>query len=95
MTPAAFAVIANAMVKARKENIQMLDRMAAVQTAFLVNVQCGTEQNPCPVNPDQCMAFDWAGTEENTIEEPTMDDTLESIRNKMKNWVAATGGQNG
>lgn len=95
MTPKAFGIYAMAKAKDRRTSKEFIDRVFATQTANLLNAQYGTQDVPTPAKPEQCMAFNWASTEENTIEEnPPMESTLEEIRTKMKGWVAATGGEN-
>ena len=71
----------------------------AAQTARLINVQCGTEADPSPAKPENCMTFDWViNADKITVDdnpEATMREQQERIKATMRNHVAATGGRYG
>jgi len=70
-----------------------MDRLFAVQTARLLNIEGKTLKEGVEVDADSLYAFKWDIPEtEEQEEECDPVSRLEEIRQKMNKWVKATGG---
>ena len=89
MTPAAFSVFADARVKDRHNQLRTQDRLFAALSARLMYMQGRLAEER--IDPETCLSFDW----DDTTPEETTEDVMKTIRERMRGWVARTGGEHG
>lgn len=73
MTPRDFRVLAVAKIAQLKDDQMFRDKLNAYTLARMINMHCGTKENPRPVLPENCMAFQW-GEQKEIISEMTEED---------------------
>jgi hypothetical protein len=76
----------------RRVDLWHLDRLFAVQTARLLNIEGKTLKEGVEIDPDSLYSFKWDIPKE-PEKEPDPMSRLEEIRRKMNKWVKATGGE--
>jgi len=89
MTPAAFSVFADARINDRDKQLRYQDKLFAALSARLMYMQGRVSEER--IDPETCLSFDW----DKTTPEETTEDLMKTIRDKMRGWVAKTGGEHG
>ena len=89
MTPAAFSRFADARINNRDKQLKYQDKLFAALSARLMYMQGRVSEER--VDPETCLSFDW----DEAPPEETTEDLMKTIRDKMRGWVAKTGGEHG
>ena len=89
MTPAAFSCFADARIKDRHGQLKAQDRLFAALSARLMYMQGRLAEER--IDPEDCLSFDW----DEAPPEETTEDVMKTIRERMRGWVARTGGEHG
>jgi hypothetical protein len=98
LTPRDLRVMIECKLKIRMErrraDLWHMDRLFAVQTARLLNIQGKTLKEGVEIDAASLYSFKWDIPEtEEPEQEPDPASRLEEIRQKMNKWVKATGGE--